>query len=757
MSERSSWGTFAAVLLFLAAWAYAPVVSMPIGGEDVPTAIGAREIAWSESSRVDDLFRVPGVEGRPGAALSLGLSSALWAPDGQWTPEAARRARIENLLLLLLCAVLLAPLLRRALQPWTPRDQSKGAGFAVALLFAIHPLAVLSASRLASRGDLVALALSIAALGSFLHGRQARAPRRVVLACFLTAAAGFFSEIDIFIPIAAAVLEYVSSRRHRKRARRARTALNTFVAFTACVALEWSVRLALGADNSPVLTYRGGSSLDLAPPSGDGVVLGLEKLGVLMLPVNTYGSGTPGYVLAALAVLVGLQPALVAARWAPRLWGWILLGWVLAIAATQIPDAIVRVEPQSLVRAEVLIAPTLVMALGLGISSTALSGVRRYATPIVVAALYTLLAHESVMARNHALEPVEKLHDELLRQVDERGGDELYVVIDPPPTSAGYDPLGNVLPWLLHPAFLPASVDRQTRVALFGLDRSALRAWIREADFQAARQDGLVLLVPAAQLQGLEPGLGLTEWIAVEVPGSEPSRGRRIWRGEGRSPSGVEFEPWTARSVVVAAMPDATTEARPALRWNARSTLYHDGEAEGRWLRSPDGPVAVFDMADDWSWLLGERIRRVWTLGSLLSMSSTQVLEDVPEVSGELEPRVSGADWLFGLAGADVPVAIGGTAEPLLLLFDRSTLDFVELRPARASEGRLRFDGAEDRVQHAFRSGSGPITWILEWRVDDVTVAHRYDVRSRAEPGVDTGPAPDPDGDAAGDVQQAGG
>jgi len=732
MSERSSWRNFLAILLLLAAFAYVPVISMPIGGEDVPTLIGARELTHSGSFRVGDLYRVPGIEGRPGAALSLALSSLTWAADGQWTAEAARRARVENLGLLLLCAVFLVSLVRRALQPWTPLDQGKGAGFAAGLLFAVHPFAVLSAARLASRGDLVALVVSIAALGSFLHGRQERDHGRVLLAGSLTVVVGFFSGVDVFIPFAAAVVEYLSARRHRPHGARVRTMINTFVVFAACVGIGWGLRHLLGADSSAVLTYRGGSTLDLAPLRGDGVVLGLEKLGLLILPVNSYGSGAPGYLLAGLAILIGLQPALVAGRWAPRLWGWILVGWVLSIAATQVPDAIVRVEPRSLVRAEVLLVPSLVMALGLGISSTALSGVRRYLTPILVSAMYASLAHSGVDARNAALGPVERLHEELLLQVSQRGGDELIVVVDPPATSAGYDPLGNVLPWLLHPAFLPADAERTTPVKLFGLDRQALRAWLREDDFADARQDGLLLLVPAAQLQGLDDteGPAGAGWIAVDVPASEPSRGRRIWRGEGRSPSGVEFEPWTARSIVVSALPDTETIDAPTLRWNARSTLYHDAQAEGRWLRTPDGPVAVFDMADNWAWLLGERIKRMWTVGQLASMVSTQVFGDLPALAGELKPKVGAEDWVFDLSQVSEPIGRGTACHLVLLLFDRSTLDFVELPARMEAPAGARFVGAEERVRHALDRGPGPVTWILEWRIDDVTVGQSFGHRA---------------------------
>ncbi|MFT5048893.1 MAG: hypothetical protein ACI8QZ_000280 [Chlamydiales bacterium] len=741
MSERSSWGNFVAVLLLLAAYAYAPVISMPIAGEDVPTLIGARELTHSGSLEVGDLYRVPGIEGRPGAALSLALSSLIWAPDGQWSAESARRARIENLVLLLLSAFFLVPLVRRALQPWTPLDQGKGAGFAAALLFAIHPFAVLSAARLASRGDLLAVMLSMAALASFLHGRQERDHGRVLLAAALTIIVGFFSGVDIFIPFAVAILEFLSARRHRPHGKRVRTMLNTLVGFSACVAIGWGLRSLLGAEGSDVLSYRGGSTLDLASVRGDGVVLGLEKLGLLILPVNSYGSGAPGYLLAGLAILIGLQPALVAGRWAPRLWGWILFGWILSIAASQVPDAIVRVEPHSLVGAEVLLVPSLVMALGLGISSTALSGVRRYLTPILVGGMYASLAHSGVTARALALGPVERLHEELLLQVLERGGDELFVVVDPPATSAGYDPLGNVLPWLLHPAFLPPELERTTPVQLFGLDRLALRAWLREADFADARQNGLVLLVPAAQLQGLEEpdGPAGASWIAVDVPASEPSRGRRIWRGEGRSPSGVEFEPWTARAIVTSAMPDIATDELPMLRWNARSTLYHDAQAQGRWLTSPDGPVAVFDMADNWDWLLGERIKRMWSTGELASMVSTQVFADLPQLVGELEPKLAGDDWVFDLSSVDAPVARGATCRLVLLLFDCSTLDFVELPGRENGSGKVQFGGAQERVQHALEAGAGPITWILEWRIDDVTVGQRSGQRATSYPVRDDG------------------
>jgi len=55
-----------------------------------------------------------------------------------------------------------------------------------------------------------------------------------------------------------------------------------------------------------------------------------SQLGLLILPGNPEVLGATGLVLAGAAFLLAMQPALLAARSAPRLWGWLLAGLSLA-------------------------------------------------------------------------------------------------------------------------------------------------------------------------------------------------------------------------------------------------------------------------------------------------------------------------------------------------------------------------------------------------------------------------------------------
>jgi hypothetical protein len=370
-------------------------------------------------------------------------------------------------------------------------EQANAAGRA-GTLFAVHPLAVSSVARIASRGDLLALAAATWACAAFLAGRQLRKHAPVLLALCLAGIAVASSQRAWFLPCVLTGLEYSSARRHRPRLQRVRTAATTLVVFGALLPLEraldglmWGARAASTAPGF----------LGLDAPI-DWATLGAayaEKVGMVLLPVNTEGIvGALGYALAAAFLALALQPAFVAARSAPRLLGRILLGWLVSVLVCQIPDAVARVAPSELARAHFLLVPALLVAIGLGIASTALSGIRRVLVPALLALPYAVLARANALPWVEAGERVHELQRDLVNAAREYPGATI-AVIDLPPNVRGLDAFAPALDWLLAPVYLhgelralaPVSCARPPSTgcscpAARGSDRASCR-WPRAA------------------------------------------------------------------------------------------------------------------------------------------------------------------------------------------------------------------------------------------------------------------------------------
>lgn len=733
MPEWSRKAALCAVFLLLLSFAYGPLVSAGFVGEDHRVLVGVSGLdpfGWSGASR---LYRAPGADEHPLAALSLVWSSRTWSEGGAWSTDVAWVLRLENLLLLALAAFGVARFLPRLLEPWTDADQARAAGLVAGALLLLHPLCVTSVARISSRGDLLALAFGACSLAAFLRGRQEREHGYVALAVGLAFLACLSSKLALYLPVALAGSEYVSARRHRPRLVRLRTASTTFLVISALVALESAGRSLFAGGIAEQV--HPGSPPPLAPigTSGHLLALCMEKLGVLMLPVNTHGIGPTGYVLAALAVLIALHPGFVAARAAPRLWGRILFGWLLWVVVTELPDAGVRVQPGTLGDAQVLLAPTFAMVIGLAIGSTALSGPRRQVLPLLVAVFYSMLAHACSLPWSAASDEVRAVQAELVAASAPRPSDVRVLVLDPPELVSGIDALGPSIPYLLHPAFLPseARAHRTRPVWVRGLSSAAFCAFVREPEFTALRERGLVLLLPRASIAREAMSSALPARLVVNIPAPRATEGRAVWRGEGRSPSTLVFESLTARSVAVLALPDARTDAVPIMRWRSRSELLSDGEAAGVWLESEQGPVATFDLGARLDWLLGGRIDAVWFLGSLDTVASAEVLTGVDTIAGNPVPRPVGKDWAFDVSGtplprplvASPPEAAGG-ADPrwVLSLLDLGSLDHAEVT-LEELEGVLWARDVVPRVERAQRVGGGPIAWTLDLVHDGQSIA----------------------------------
>lgn len=707
-----------AVLLALAAYAYAPLLRAGLLGADYAVLASLEDVA--QRGDLASLYALEGGQARPAATVSLLLSLVLWTEGGRWTGAEAMALRLEHLALLFVAAWGLHGTLRRSLRPWLGQDSAKAAAHAGAALLVLHPLCVAAVARVGSRGDLMLLAVGAWSVRLFVGGRQERRHRRVAAAVGLAFLCGVLSPLAVFLPWVAAGLEYLSSRRHRTTLARLRTAFTTLVCFGVAVHLEWLGRL----------RFAPAGATDPIPLPGEGAsfALGLEKLGVLMLPTNTYGIGKIGYLLAAVAVLLALHPGFVAARSAPRLWGRIVLGWGLSLLAVLAPQAHVRIPPGGLDGAHVLLPAALIMAVGLGISSIALSGWRRAVVPAVVGGVLAILGRAVALPQEEAAATVAGLRASLVQAARERGWRTTLVVLDPPTRVAGVDPLGDGLPALLAEPFLPAAADPGGALAVRGVDAAAFRAWIREPELAELRAAGAALLVDEG---------GGRRAVDLPPPGSDrDDRDRLIWRGEGRTPAGTVLDALAARAFRVTALPDADVGEPPVIRWEASREVPNE-EITGAWVAGDGAPVAVFDMEASLSWLLSGRVRSTWFPGPLTSIVSAQVTPGPAPIPGEVVPRPVGDDWLFDVSSVALPAPLAGQPYWRLGILDLASLRYGEWFPDLDAGGRLRFPGAARWAEAAEGESGGPLVWTLDRRVGGVTVARASSRRGERTPSPD--------------------
>lgn len=715
-----------ALVLTLLAYAYSPLLGSGFLGPDFATLLSLEESAAEPG--VARFYAPEACAARPLATLSLHGSRALWTEGGRWTGAEALVLRLEHLLLALVAAAGLHGLMRRALTPWLGVDPAKAAAHTGAALFLLHPLLVASVGRVASRGDLIALACGAWAVRTFLAARQERRVEGVLFAAAATLACGLSSELVLLLPPLLAGLEYLSARRHRPRLRRVRTALATFAGFALVASLEWAGRLTWAPE-----AWRGWLP---GPRPEAGFALAMEKLGVILLPVDTHGIGSAGYLVAAFAVLLALHPGFVAARSAPRLWGRILLGWGLSLAAASAPHLGTRVPPGSLQRADLLLAAGIVMAVGFGISATALSGWRRAVVPVLTGGLFAILGRAVSLPREEAADEVLGLQQELFDAARERDWRTTLIVLEPPREIAGVDALGPGsagLEALVAAPFLPEPARAgEPRVVVHGVDRETFRAWRREEEFRALRERGAMLIVDA-RLLGLGPE---RERVGLELAPPGGGESRAIWRGGGRSPSDVTLDPLEACFFEVSALPEAATDAPPVIRWSSIAAFEHDAPRTGVWIERGATPEACFDLEDDLVWLLGRRVRSVWFPGDLMSLAVTGRAGPGPRpLSGELEPRPAGDDWLFEIE-REPDLGVPGTWR--LTALDLARLEVREWAPDESSPaGRVRFLGADAWTRGVVEAGRGPVAWTLDRRAEDVTVA-----RARGRVQVEFGALP---------------
>jgi len=710
------------VLAVLAAsYAHRPLLGVGFLGDDAQTLVELDTTLDEEGALA--YWHIDALHGRPLAAWSLGLSKDLHAREGRYTPGDAGRLRLEGLALLVLAALGLRVAVRRGLAPWTGDEHGRAAGFTAAVLLMVHPLAIPAAAHVGDRGDMLALAFGLWAIAVYLYFRQAHSPAGVGVAWLLTLASAASSPLAYGLPVVLGVLELASADRHRSLARRWRTAGTTILAFTVAVLAERVVRALIGGEASHV------ARVDRSPLALLGVAA--EKLGVFVLPVNTTGVGVLGYVLAVLAVLAALHPGFVAARAAPRLWGRILGSWAACIAALLVLTWSVRSAPAELGDARSLLPGAALMAAGLGVASTALSGARRTLLPALAIIVYAPLAAGSAATIEEAALRVGETHAALLQIGEERGWQTTVVLLDPPRKVAGVTALRAADEDALVAApFLPRA-GRPFDVE--GLPSAALRLWSLGPELDAARQRGTTFLfvdrAPATEADRARREHG--GWVGIDLPRESPGQGALRWTEEGASPSGVVFDPWRARALRAIPKSEPTRDlGPPVLRFTPelalRSQISKDtnptsggpleaAQLVGVWVRGDSGWYAEFDLERQLVWLLSGSVRALWLPGLLALAEEVRVLEDITPLEPPVRPRILGGDWVFDVTVAAPERALDASTW-VLALFDPVARTYSEHEP-ELDGGRLRFAG----VARANR-----VRWSLERRVDGVTVARAH-------------------------------
>lgn len=726
---RSKRALLLAALLVFVALAYAPLARAGFVGQDLPLLVHASRIAWPntgdislESSAVWPSLATSEIP--PLAAASLALSSRLWSQAGVWGESAAVWLRFENLLLLLLAGWMIGRTVQRALVPWYGSEVARSASWASAMILASHPLCVAAVASPAARGDLLALAFGALSSALFMRARQDRSAARLLAASLCALLAGLSSDLALFLPFVLAVLEFASARRHRSAGSRLRTAATTFVVFAALVSVDMLLASGLGVVRAPVRLFD--SLTALASPDRAFAVIGnaVEKLGVLMLPVPPGIDRAVGYSIAGALALLALQPALVAARSAPKLWGWILFAWTAAIGLALLSDSEVRVQPAELANAHVLFPAAVVMAAGFAVTSTAVSGMRRTLLPLVLGAGYAILAHAAAEAWPRAAHTLDELADDIARAQELHGRGAHVFVIDPPGRVAGLEVIGDALPLLADRSVARrGGVERFERAdgeaSVSGLSRAAFFALAREPEFEELCRSGVVLLLEPGDV--LPAGDDASRRPSLALEPSQDSHGPELWRGEGSSPV-LDLDPRRQLALRVTALPDASTAEPPRMAWRSRSKVFENGAVDGVWVAGEDGPVALFDLNRSLAWIAGKRIARIWFERSLSRIVSAEVLSDVPALASYGVPQVRGDVWVFVPPAGALPTPRHGEARWVVGLLDLGRYRYAEFS-ASATVPEISFTGVPAWERAILRSAGGPIVWSLEYRVGDTTLS----------------------------------
>jgi hypothetical protein len=543
---RSAYALVALVCLLIA---WGPLLTAGFHGQDMEVLLRASgrlpatrealtQLAAPEAQPLDErsqsglgrpraLFRMPAREvmaivgdeqtGDVGSLLSgysLGLSLRLFeaAPPGPLGLSPALFYRVENLLWLVLASIGAERFLRRVVKPWIGAAQAKRASATAAFLLCLHPLCLPSVASLSGRSDLMALCFGAFAAAAFLGGRQEHRPGLVWLSYALALLASLSGQVALMLPFAVALGELASAHRYRPLKRRMRTALTSLLVFGVLVQLNTLVvSLVTHHGYYPQVGY---SVARLFEPGGlsRAALYGAEKLGALLLPANVSSLGLLGLLLAVLLLGLVLGPALAAARSAPRLWGWISLWWLAAIALGLLFSLHERNSLTALAQARQLLPAVAATCAGLGLFSTAVQGPQRLLVPLGLALGLAVLSHGNALPWKVAAERLERFRSDLLYAHRAFGPNTPLLVLDAPHLVLGMDPLGPAARDLLHPLYAPRTATSNSTavsVSVFDLSSNGYSVLAAQPDFDRLVPPETILGVPAGESDGaLAPARG---------------------------------------------------------------------------------------------------------------------------------------------------------------------------------------------------------------------------------------------------------
>ncbi len=677
------------LLLLLLAFAFAPVLRSGLLADDY---------AWLLAPALD---AVPGPEPAWMAALWTRASRALWG-----IPEPGQRAlafRLENLAVLLATALCLRAASARLLAPWMGVAPAARAASLGALLFVFHPSSAAAVASLSARGELAALFLCSAAAALFLRGRQEGLYVLTSVSLGLVVLAACAAPLARAWPALLAGAEYLSAHRYRRRSSRVRTALTTLVVFGAGAALPLLVA-ALGGPPQLAASAGGGFPTTWEALRAEAAAA-VEELGLLVLPSNPELLGAGGSVLAGALFLCALQPAFRAASHAPRLWGGVLLSWVISFALVWLARTGVRASGAGFDLAWSALPAASILGLGLGIAASARSGLALVGLSSVLFLGFAALGHANARPRSRATDVVRGLRRDLTRARALREGAPV-LVLEPPGAVDGVDPLHGALAWLAHPALDESSAPFDP-LAVRGLSTRAFLEFSEQEEFEELREAGVIVLAPA-------PDGGPR--AAVLVTAGAPSGGTRSWRRELRSPV-LDLDPFEFDTVRVTAGLESSPAELARVAWRTKNGE-GAGSAPGVVLEQGGGRLALFDLSRSLDWRLGGRVHHVVFEHGNRPIEEAEVLEELPEL-GVPAPEVDGADWTWPSAGLALP-APGGTFA--LTLFSLAELECLELALEPGAGGELRASGAARFARRALELGE-PLAWSLDYRIDGQALA----------------------------------